>query len=193
MGRGELTDKAWARIEPLLPPIESGGRRWRDHRQVINAILWKLRTGAPWARSARALWALEGRARTAAYLDQGRHLGTHPRPGHRQRRRGRQRGVDVQHRFEFRPGPPACGWGRGHLGGPAGGEHGLIRLSANDPPPPEQTRPRPDTLRRVRHETGRSGDAAANTKLAPATTDAEVIDRLSLAWIHRRVGFWSGV
>lgn len=48
MGRGELTDKAWTRIEPLLPPIQSGGRRWRDHRQVINAILWKLRTGAPW-------------------------------------------------------------------------------------------------------------------------------------------------
>ena len=48
VGRGELTDKVWARIHPLLPPIESGGRRWRDHRQVINAILWKLRTGAPW-------------------------------------------------------------------------------------------------------------------------------------------------
>ncbi|NYF59787.1 transposase [Micromonospora purpureochromogenes] len=22
--------------------------RWRDYRQVINGILWKLRTGAPW-------------------------------------------------------------------------------------------------------------------------------------------------
>ena len=48
VGRGEVTDKAWARIEPLLPPVSGGGRRWRDHRQVLNAILWKLRTGAPW-------------------------------------------------------------------------------------------------------------------------------------------------
>jgi transposase len=30
----------------LLPPVAGRGRRWRDHRQVINAILWKLRTGA---------------------------------------------------------------------------------------------------------------------------------------------------
>lgn len=43
-----MTDRAWAVIEPLLPPVSGGGRRWRDHRQVLNAILWKLRTGAPW-------------------------------------------------------------------------------------------------------------------------------------------------
>ena len=42
--RGELTDEAWARIAPLMP--ENG--RWRGHRQVVNGILWKLRTGAPW-------------------------------------------------------------------------------------------------------------------------------------------------
>jgi transposase len=49
VGRGELTDRAWARIEPLLP-AQSGrrGGQWRDHRQVINGILWQLRTGAPW-------------------------------------------------------------------------------------------------------------------------------------------------
>lgn len=48
VGRGEPTDKAWAVIEPLLPPMSTGCGRWRDHRQVINGILWKLRTGAPW-------------------------------------------------------------------------------------------------------------------------------------------------
>ena len=48
VGRGELTDAAWARIEPLLPATGGRGGRWRDHRQVIDAILWQARTGAPW-------------------------------------------------------------------------------------------------------------------------------------------------
>ena len=46
--RGELTDEAWARIAPLLPENGRRGGRWRDHREVVNGILWKLRTGAPW-------------------------------------------------------------------------------------------------------------------------------------------------
>lgn len=46
--RGELTDEAWAVIAPLLPEPGGARGRWRDHRQVINGILWKLRTGAPW-------------------------------------------------------------------------------------------------------------------------------------------------
>jgi transposase len=48
VGRGELTDKAWAQLAPLLPRNGRRGGRWRDHRTVINGILWKLRTGAPW-------------------------------------------------------------------------------------------------------------------------------------------------
>jgi hypothetical protein len=39
VGRGALIDKACARIEPLLPPEVGNGCRWRDHQQVINAIL----------------------------------------------------------------------------------------------------------------------------------------------------------
>jgi transposase len=48
VGRGELTDTAWEQIEPLLPDNGGRGQQWRNHRQVINGILWKLRTGAPW-------------------------------------------------------------------------------------------------------------------------------------------------
>ena len=46
--RHELTDQAWARIEPLLPPVKGTGRKRRDDRQVINGVLWKLATGAAW-------------------------------------------------------------------------------------------------------------------------------------------------
>ncbi len=46
--RGEITDRAWRQIEPLLPEYGQSGGRWRDHRQVVNGILWKLRTGSPW-------------------------------------------------------------------------------------------------------------------------------------------------
>ena len=53
MHRGDLTDAQWARLQPLLPPQRrgkgtKGGRPSIDHRQIINAILWILRTGAPW-------------------------------------------------------------------------------------------------------------------------------------------------
>ncbi|MFJ5220474.1 IS5 family transposase [Streptomyces sp. NPDC088354] len=48
VGRGELTDAAWERIAPLLPQVDGRGRPWRDHRQVVNGVLWRLRTGAPW-------------------------------------------------------------------------------------------------------------------------------------------------
>lgn len=47
--RHELTDAAWAVIEPLLPPApKRRGRPWRDHRTVINGILWVLAAGVPW-------------------------------------------------------------------------------------------------------------------------------------------------
>lgn len=36
------------RIERLLPQVDGRGRPWRDHRQVVNGVLWRLRTGAPW-------------------------------------------------------------------------------------------------------------------------------------------------
>lgn len=49
MRKGELTDKQWQRLQPLLPPEKpKKGRPNLSHRQIINGILWLLRTGAPW-------------------------------------------------------------------------------------------------------------------------------------------------
>jgi transposase len=48
VGRGELTERAWDQLAPLLPPNGQRGGQWQDHRTVINGILWRLRTGAPW-------------------------------------------------------------------------------------------------------------------------------------------------
>jgi transposase len=49
MRRGEVTDKQWERLKQLLPPQKPRtGRPNLDHRQIINGILWILRTGAPW-------------------------------------------------------------------------------------------------------------------------------------------------
>ncbi|WP_236648407.1 MULTISPECIES: IS5 family transposase [Micromonospora] len=48
-GRFELTDVEYARIAPLLPAMTpQRGGRWRDHRQVINGIVFRVRTGVPW-------------------------------------------------------------------------------------------------------------------------------------------------
>lgn len=47
--RLELSDETWATIAPHLPPER--GRKARpatDNRRMVNAVLWVLRTGAPW-------------------------------------------------------------------------------------------------------------------------------------------------
>ena len=49
MPRIFLSDYLWERLAPLLPP-ERGktGRPPKNHPNMIEAILWKHRTGAPW-------------------------------------------------------------------------------------------------------------------------------------------------
>ncbi|MFE3282526.1 IS5 family transposase [Streptomyces sp. NPDC059233] len=48
MGRGDLTNVEWVRLEPHLPATGLRGGRWRDHRWVVNGILFRVRTGIPW-------------------------------------------------------------------------------------------------------------------------------------------------
>ena len=50
MRRHELTDEQWELVRPVLPPPREGGpgRKPADPRQMLNGIMWILRTGAPW-------------------------------------------------------------------------------------------------------------------------------------------------
>jgi transposase len=44
-----LTDAEWDQVKPLLPPQKPAtGRPAKDHRTVVEGILWKLTTGTPW-------------------------------------------------------------------------------------------------------------------------------------------------
>ena len=46
--RHELTEEEWRAIKPLLPNTRRRCRPWKDHRTVLNGMLWILATGAPW-------------------------------------------------------------------------------------------------------------------------------------------------
>jgi transposase len=47
--RHELTDAEWQQLARRLPPEKPTiGRPNKSHRVIVNGILWKLRTGAPW-------------------------------------------------------------------------------------------------------------------------------------------------
>lgn len=113
----EISDPTWAVVEPLLP---SGGRargRWRDHRHVLEGIVFKFRTGLPWrdlperfgpsqtVHGRFARWAADGHLRPPAVrrsVPGGGGLAgrdrLHDRAGHqlagRKRRRERPCGFD---------------------------------------------------------------------------------------------------
>jgi transposase len=48
--RHELTDAQWERIKDLLPGKKSDpGRTAADNRRFVNAVVYVLKTGIPWA------------------------------------------------------------------------------------------------------------------------------------------------
>jgi transposase len=52
----ELTDAQWELLKPLVEPKtpkKRRGRPWRDTRQVLEGVLWILRTGAQWSELPR--------------------------------------------------------------------------------------------------------------------------------------------
>jgi transposase len=49
LDRHDLTDAEWDRVAPMLPDrTPRRGGRWTDHRQVLNGVFWRVRTGSPW-------------------------------------------------------------------------------------------------------------------------------------------------
>ena len=45
----DLSDEQWAVLAPLLPSAQTGGRpRSVELREIVNAMLYLLRTGCPW-------------------------------------------------------------------------------------------------------------------------------------------------
>ncbi len=51
MHRYELTDAQWEIIAPFFPDrfhYGGAGKPWKEHRTLVNGILWRLHTGAPW-------------------------------------------------------------------------------------------------------------------------------------------------
>jgi transposase len=94
--RFELTDQEWERLAPLLPAMTpKRGGRWRDHRQVLNGILFRTRTGVPWRDLPERYGPWETVYKRFALADR-RDLGAHP-------------GCPAY--------PGGCGWGAG-LGRP---------------------------------------------------------------------------
>ena len=46
--RHELSDEEWALLEPLLPGVKTPGRYYKDHRRILNGMLFRISTGIPW-------------------------------------------------------------------------------------------------------------------------------------------------
>jgi transposase len=49
--RYELQNRQWKRIQHLFPDCYHHGKPghpWKPHRQLLNGILWRLHSGAPW-------------------------------------------------------------------------------------------------------------------------------------------------
>ena len=48
VNRHRLTDEQWQMLEPLIPKAKRTGRPPREPREMLEAMIWLLRTGAPW-------------------------------------------------------------------------------------------------------------------------------------------------
>jgi putative transposase len=70
----DLTDEQWTLIAPHIPPVHPGGRpRKTDVRDVVDAVLYLLRTGCQWRYLPKDF---PPKSTVWRYFDQWRHDGT---------------------------------------------------------------------------------------------------------------------
>jgi transposase len=48
MKRHALAEKQWNRIKDFFPTNGNRGSQWKDHRLMVDGMIWVLKTGAPW-------------------------------------------------------------------------------------------------------------------------------------------------
>jgi transposase len=76
----DLTDDEWTHVEPLIPPAKGGGnKRHVDVREVMNGIMYILRTGCQWRAVPKDL---PPRSTLFDYLDLWSYDGTLDRIHH---------------------------------------------------------------------------------------------------------------
>jgi putative transposase len=69
----DVTDEQWALVEPLIPVYPGGRPRKTDVRDVLDAILYLLRTGCQWRYLPKDF---PPRSTVWRYFDEWRHNGT---------------------------------------------------------------------------------------------------------------------
>src|SRR5437870_8580703 len=69
----DLTDEQWKLVEPLIPVYPGGRPRSTAMRDVLNALLYVLRTGGEWRHLPKDL---PPKSTVWGYFDEWRHNGT---------------------------------------------------------------------------------------------------------------------
>ncbi len=48
MRRHAVSDQGWEKVKDLFPENGKRGGQWKEHRLMLDGMLWILHTGAPW-------------------------------------------------------------------------------------------------------------------------------------------------
>ena len=73
----DVTDEEWAILEPLIPGEKPGGRPQEiERREIVNGILYVLRSACPWRMMPHDAAQLEYGVPVFSGVETGRYLGT---------------------------------------------------------------------------------------------------------------------